>query len=129
MQILYLCYIYYIYINIYLDISDINWWKLVHTEKYFLNFVKSDPNQIVFTIFRLIYNQMLFHSAPNQSEKCKYNLIWLDWPRIYDFSALYIVPRYLFIEWEWVSHREIFLNQTEIRLYLPFSDWFGTKQK
>ena len=26
------------------------------------------------------------------------------------------------------AHREILLNQTEIRLYLPFSDWFGTKQ-
>ena len=26
------------------------------------------------------------------------------------------------------THREILLNQTEIRLYLPFSDWFGTKR-
>ena len=24
------------------------------------------------------------------------------------------------------THREILLNHTEIRLYLPFSDWFGT---
>ena len=24
-----------------------------------------------------------------------------------------------------VKHREILLNQTEIRLYFPFSDWFG----
>ena len=23
------------------------------------------------------------------------------------------------------THREIFLNQPEIRFYLPFSDWFG----
>ena len=26
------------------------------------------------------------------------------------------------------THREILFNQTEIRLYLPFSDWFGTKR-
>ena len=26
------------------------------------------------------------------------------------------------------THREIFSNQTEIRLCLPFSDWFGIKQ-
>ena len=32
----------------------------------------------------------------------------------------------------WHTHRELFfeilLNQTEIRLYLPSSDWFGTKR-
>ena len=27
------------------------------------------------------------------------------------------------------KHREILLNQTKIRLYLPFSDWFGSKRK
>ena len=26
------------------------------------------------------------------------------------------------------NHFEILLNQTNIRLYLPFSDWFGTKR-
>ena len=26
------------------------------------------------------------------------------------------------------THREILLNQPEIRFYSPFSDWFGTKQ-
>ena len=27
-----------------------------------------------------------------------------------------------------LGHREILLNQTNIRLYIPFSDWFGTKE-
>ena len=63
----------------------------VHTEKYFLNLVKSTRNQIVFTLFRLIWsqstrNQIVFtifrliwnqtdvRLDPNQSEKGKYNL-------------------------------------------------------
>ena len=40
----------------------------VHTEKSFLNLVKSTRNQIVFTIFRLIWIQMDFRMDPNQSE-------------------------------------------------------------
>ena len=35
------------------------------------------------------------------------------------------------VRWLRVSQRNLFvivLNQTEIRLYLPFSDWFGTKR-
>ena len=43
----------------------------MHTEKSFRNLVKSNRNQIVFTIFRLIWNQMV----PNQSENGKWNLI------------------------------------------------------
>ena len=34
-----------------------NNWSSIHTEKYFPNLIKSNRNQIVFTIFRLISNQ------------------------------------------------------------------------
>ena len=47
----------------------------VHTEKPFRNFIKSIRNQIVFTIFRLIWNKKDVRLVPNQSEKGKYNLI------------------------------------------------------
>ena len=42
-------------------------------DKPFLNFVKSNQNQIVFTIFQYICNQTEFCLAPNQSERCNYN--------------------------------------------------------
>ena len=39
------------------------------------NFVESTPNQIVFSIFRLILIQTDVRLVPNQSESGKYNLI------------------------------------------------------
>ena len=36
-------------------------WSLLHTEKYFRNHIKSNQNQIVFDIFRLIWNQTVVH--------------------------------------------------------------------
>ena len=45
------------------------------SEKYFRNLVKSNWNQIVYTIFRLIWNQKDIRMVPNQSENGKYNLI------------------------------------------------------
>ena len=47
----------------------------VHMEKYFWNLIKSNLNQIVFTIFRLIWNQTNVCLVPNQSENGKYYLI------------------------------------------------------
>ena len=47
----------------------------VHTEKSFRNLIKSKRNQIVFTIFRLIWNQKDVRLVPNQSEIGKYDLI------------------------------------------------------
>ena len=47
------------------------------TEKYFRNLIKSNQNQIVFTIFRLIWNQTDFRLVPNQSENSKYSRISL----------------------------------------------------
>ena len=46
-----------------------------HTDKSFRIFLKSNRKQIVFTIFRLIWNQTDVRSVPNQSENGKYNLI------------------------------------------------------
>jgi len=43
-----------------------------HTEKYFRNLIKLTRNQIVFTIFRLIWNQKDGRLDPNQSENGKY---------------------------------------------------------
>ena len=56
-------------------------WVYVHTEKYFRNHIKSNRNQIVFTIFQLIRNKMdTVRLVPSQSENGKYNLIsvWLN---------------------------------------------------
>ena len=55
---------------------------LLRTEKSFPNLIKSTRNQIVFTIFRLIWNSKwtCLFAIPNQSENDKYNLIsvWFD---------------------------------------------------
>ena len=49
----------------------------VHTEKSYRSLIKSNPNQIVLTIFRLIWNSKRTRSfaVPNQSENGKYNVI------------------------------------------------------
>ena len=47
----------------------------VYAEKSFRNLIKSNRNQIVFNIFRLIWNQTDIHLVQNQSESGKYNLI------------------------------------------------------
>ena len=41
--------------------------RMVHTEKSFRNLDKSNRNQIVFTIFRLIWKQTDFRLDTNQS--------------------------------------------------------------
>ena len=46
-----------------------------HTEIYFQNLIKSTRNQIVFTIFPLIWNQTDVRLVPNQSQNVDYNLI------------------------------------------------------
>ena len=51
-----------------------------HTEKSFPSLIESNRNQIVFTNFRLIWNQTDAHLVLNQSENGKYYLIsvWFD---------------------------------------------------
>ena len=57
--------------NIYETIYD----YCIHTEKLFLNFIKSTRNQIVFTMHRLICLQTDVRLDPNQSGNGKYNMI------------------------------------------------------
>ena len=49
--------------------------SVVHTEKYFRNLIKSSQNQIVLSIFRMIYVQTDIGLDPNQLGNGKYNLI------------------------------------------------------
>ena len=49
--------------------------KCEHTEKSFRNLIKSNRNQIVLTIFRLIWNETDVLLVSNQSVHSKYNLI------------------------------------------------------
>ena len=71
------------WINVVFAEDEQNWmsgfqrWNplLIHTEKYFPNLIKSNPNQIVFTMHRLIWNQMDVRLDPNQSKSSKCNLI------------------------------------------------------
>ena len=46
------------------------------------NLIKSTRNQIVFTMYRLIWNQTNVRLNPNQSEKGKYNLISVSFNKI-----------------------------------------------
>ena len=55
--------------------SDQQLSERLHTEKSFRFLIKSTRNQILFTIFLLIRNQMYVRLDPNQSENGKYNLI------------------------------------------------------
>ena len=78
----------YIYLDIYMHAEPVCWEipspknlssdnRLCyrHTEKYFRNLIKSNPNQIVFTMQRLIWIQTDDRLVPNQSVHGKYNLI------------------------------------------------------
>ena len=62
-------------INIIINIIRRN----LHTEKTFQNLIKSNWNQIVFTIFQYIWDQTVVRFVPNQSENDIYNLnsVWL----------------------------------------------------
>ena len=48
---------------------------ILHTEKYFINLIKSIRNQFEFTSFWLIWNQTDVCLDPNNSEHGEYNLI------------------------------------------------------
>ena len=48
---------------------------MLHTDKSFRKFIKSNRNRIVFTILRLIWNITDVRLVPNQSEYDNYNLI------------------------------------------------------
>ena len=68
--------------------------RSAHTEKYFRNPIKSTRNQILFTIFRLIWNQTDVHLVPNHSENGKCNLIPVYLTRFRKYICVYISRRY-----------------------------------
>ena len=64
----------------------------IHTAKYFPNLVKSIRNQIVFTIFRLIWYQTDVRLILIQSQNGKYNLISVLWDQILWKNVLCVYP-------------------------------------
>ena len=96
---------------IFLWLGSFGMGKKVHTDKSILNLVKSNQIRIVITFYRLIYHQTEFILVSNKSEKCNYVVRMLR-------SLGLTNP----------THRKIFSKSYWIRLYLPFSDWFGTKR-
>ena len=56
-------------------LTHANFCDVVHAEKYFPNLIQSYRNQIVVTIFWLIWIQTDVRLVANQSENYKYNLI------------------------------------------------------
>ena len=55
------------HLNIHVRRFSLEWTFGLHAEKYFPNLIKSNRNQIVFTIFWLIWNQTDVRLVPNQS--------------------------------------------------------------
>ena len=53
---------------------------ILHKEIFFWNLIELNRNQIIFTIFQLIWNETEIRLVPKQSESGKYNLIlgWLN---------------------------------------------------
>ena len=54
-----------------------------HAEKSLRNLIKSNRSQIVYTIFRLIWNKTDIRLVPNQMENGKYNLILVWFKKIW----------------------------------------------
>ena len=80
--------------------------NLLHTENYFRNLIKSDRNQTVFTIFKLIWHKMAFRLIPNRSGNGKYNLIWVwfnNIPKRFLCVCLCNNPRGSKIKWKTFS--------------------------
>ena len=96
------------------------------TEKSFRNLIKSTWNQIVFTIFPLIWNQMDVRLVSNQSENGKDNLISGNLTRIsgqylslwvvekfenflvHNFSFLFVTKTNFGLDWEQIMNTIIF---------------------
>ena len=93
-------------------------------EEWIYDSLQIDRIMIVETVFLLIMNQTEFRLAYNQKENCHcdhnpFHLQGIINPFLSVCTIFYTQRNLL----------EILLNQTEIRLYLPFSDWFGSKRK
>ena len=58
--------------------------------------IHTNQNQIVFIIFRLIWNQTDFRLIPKQSENSKYNLFPITWTRMRVFPSYLLCALLLF---------------------------------
>ena len=95
---------------------------ILHKEIFFWNLIELNRNQIIFTIFWLITNSV--HQNYTHREIFP-NLIKSNWNQI-----VFIIFRLISTRSGLYTRRNIFQilsNQTEIRLYLPLSDWFWIK--
>ena len=94
------------------NILIIHYEKILHTEKYLRNLIKSTRNQIVSTIFRLIWHQTNVRLVPNQSENGKYNLISGWFNKISEKNSLCVVlARYWLSVSEWQMTIFLFPSQ------------------
>ena len=103
------------------------WRKKLHANNSFpmsytqRNLIKSTRNHIVFTIFRLIWNQTDARLILNQSENGKYNLIsgWFN----------KISKRFLCVHAFDTRRREVFSESGLKKYNCNYTfDWFGTKR-
>ena len=69
----------------------------LYTKKFFRNLIKSNRNQIVFTIFRLIWNQSDDRLVPSQSVHGKYNLISVWFNQITKIFLCVCMKRKIFL--------------------------------
>ena len=60
-----------------------------HTEKSFRNLIKSNWNQIVFTIFWFIWHQIDIRLAQNQSGNDEYNLISVCFSKTIHYTGIH----------------------------------------
>ena len=63
----------------------------------------------------------------NWSKNGRYNLISVDLTLIRITKCRHSFRIKIGLQFSAHTHREILLNQTEIRLYSPCTDWFGTQ--
>ena len=99
----------------------------------FLNHVDSNRTQIVYTIFRLFWYRTEFLMVfPHTRKKVNTTRIRFNSCRDWENVCLsvntspYARRVTKLAKFTQRNIFEILLYQTEIRLYLPFSDWFGT---
>ena len=105
----------------------------IRTEKSLRNIIRLSRNQIVSTIFRLIWNRMGDCLIPNQSENGKYNMIsiWFNkisvrfartcTPVFYRRGAMYIFKHSYFLGKYWDNPSHIW--NTNINAIFIFQLW------
>ena len=88
----------------------------LHTENCFRNLMKSTWNQIVFTIFRMIWNSKRTSpfAVPNQPKNGKYNLISVWFKKIWK-TFLRVYRKWRLVFWAFLPtlpsmHVQVYLN-------------------